>query len=55
MSDQTKKTTMRLEPDAVESLRTAEALCEKKLKIRPDHSEALRLASAAWMRELKAA
>ena len=45
---------MRLEPDAVDSLRAAETLCEKKLKIRPDHSEALRLASAAWVRELRA-
>ena len=54
MSNQPKKTTMRLEPDAVDSLRAAETLCEKKLKIRPDHSEALRLASAAWVRELRA-
>jgi hypothetical protein len=55
MADKPQKTTMRLEPDAVDSLRAAEVLCEKKLRIKPDHSEALRLASAAWMRELRAA
>jgi hypothetical protein len=55
MADQTKKTTMRLQPDAVDKLREAEALCQKKRGILPDHSEALRLASAAWIRELKAA
>jgi hypothetical protein len=53
MADPTKKTTMRLEPDAVNALRKAEALCKRKLHIRPDHSEALRLASAAWIRELE--
>lgn len=54
MHNQTKKTTMRLEPDAVDALREAEKLCQKKLRIKPDHSEAMRLASAAWTRELKA-
>jgi hypothetical protein len=55
MSEQAKKTTMRLQPDAVDKLREAETLCSKKRGVRPDHSEALRLASAAWIRELKAA
>jgi hypothetical protein len=46
------KTTMRLEPDAVDALRQAENIAEKKYQFRPNHSEAMRLASAAWIREL---